>query len=214
MGMAREAINPDGSQRKRMDQLARAVYGQHDRANPSTTGKSQGLSNWLTPRANEPTEKPGQVAKRLGDRGEHCHGSLSGQVSDLANWPTPAARDTSGISGKGRQERKGNSLDTLPNAVILGPKQWATPQARDFKGAQGRAYKNESSDLPFQAEGKRESNAKLNPDWVCQLMGIPVGWVHPEGVRNRVDELRMLGNGVVPQTAAKAFTTLAGRFHA
>jgi site-specific DNA-cytosine methylase len=51
----------------------------------------------------------------------------------------------------------------------------------------------------------------LNPDWVCQLMGIPVGWVHPEGVRNRTDELRMLGNGVVPQTAAKAFTTLIQR---
>jgi len=32
-------------------------------------------------------------------------------------WPTPAARDYKGMSGKGRQERKGNPKDTLPNAV-------------------------------------------------------------------------------------------------
>jgi len=32
-------------------------------------------------------------------------------------YPTPAARDYKGMSGKGRQERKGNPKDTLPNAV-------------------------------------------------------------------------------------------------
>jgi DNA (cytosine-5)-methyltransferase 1 len=57
-------------------------------------------------------------------------------------------------------------------------------------------------------QAQNNSGKKLNPDWVSQLMGVPVGWVHPEGVRNRTDELRMLGNGVVPQTAAKAFATL------
>lgn len=32
-------------------------------------------------------------------------------------YPTPAHRDYKGMSGKGRQERKGNPKDTLPNAV-------------------------------------------------------------------------------------------------
>jgi len=32
-------------------------------------------------------------------------------------YPTPAARDYKEMSGKGRQERKGNPKDTLPNAV-------------------------------------------------------------------------------------------------
>jgi hypothetical protein len=143
MGMAREAINPDGSQRKRMDQLARAVYGQHDQANPSTTGKSQGLSK-------------------------------ESQSEDY--WPTPASAGSTG----GATGLAGGSGNRAKMKRIMGG----------------------------------EVNARLNPDWVSMLMGIPVGWVHPEGVRNRVDELRMLGNGVVPQTAAKAFTTLAGRFHA
>ena len=34
-----------------------------------------------------------------------------------ASWPTCAARDYKGQSGSGRQERKGNPADTLPNAV-------------------------------------------------------------------------------------------------
>ena len=56
-------------------------------------------------------------------------------------------------------------------------------------------------------------NAKLNPRWVETLMGVPVGWVSPDPVThttctNRTDELRLLGNGVVPATAALAFETL------
>jgi len=53
---------------------------------------------------------------------------------------------------------------------------------------------------------------KLNPRWVETLMGVPENWVKPdEESSNRIDELRMLGNGVVPQTAAKAFVTLINK---
>lgn len=48
----------------------------------------------------------------------------------------------------------------------------------------------------------------LNPDWVECLMGLPVGWTDEGTKGNRVDRLRLLGNGVVPQTAALAFETL------
>lgn len=69
--------------------------------------EESGSLSWLTPRANEPTEKPGQVAKRLGDRGAHCHGSLSSQVK----WPTPKEQNSIGggqIHGTG-----GQSLDVI-----------------------------------------------------------------------------------------------------
>jgi len=53
---------------------------------------------------------------------------------------------------------------------------------------------------------------KLNPRWVETLMGVPENWVKPdEESSNRIDELRMLGNGVVPQTVAKAFVTLINK---
>jgi len=38
-------------------------------------------------------------------------------------------------------------------------------------------------------------------------MGVPQGWVKC-GDGNRTDELRALGNGVVPSTAENAFRTL------
>lgn len=118
------------------------------------------------------------------------------------NWPTPAARDYKGKSGKGRQQRKNNPLDTLPNAVMI--------------DNGGPCY--------------------LNPDWVEKLMGVPTGWTALDGNSNewqnnwsgdwegntprttdvkkdRVDRIRMLGNGVVPATAAKAWTVLSARLN-
>ena len=38
-------------------------------------------------------------------------------ASGCSSWPTCAARDYKGERGSGRQERKGNPADTLPNAV-------------------------------------------------------------------------------------------------
>ena len=60
---------------------------------------------------------------------------------------------------------------------------------------------------------------KLNPRWVETLMGLPVGWCMPSCEKlndpeiydkcdNRTDELRLLGNGVVPATAQRAWETL------
>jgi len=110
-------------------------------------------------------------------------------ASESSSWPTATARDWKGCGNASDRKDGKSRLDTLEAVAKFGQHDRANPSTT----------------------GKSQ---RLNPDWVCQLMGIPVGWVHPEGVRNRVDELRMLGNGVVPQTAAKAFTTLAGRFHA
>lgn len=65
---------------------------------------------------------------------------------------------------------------------------------------------------PCQKWGKM---ARVNyARWVETLMGLPVGWTMPSAdldnppidqVDNRTDELRLCGNGVVPQSAEAAF---------
>ena len=68
-------------------------------------------------------------------------------------------------------------------------------------------------------KGVLDPTKKLNSRWVEILQGLPVGWCMPscndlnsreyyEQSDSRIDELRLLGNGVVPATAEKAFRVL------
>jgi DNA (cytosine-5)-methyltransferase 1 len=50
-------------------------------------------------------------------------------------------------------------------------------------------------------------DGKLNPRFVGWLMGLPEGWIEIPGAA-RVDQLRALGNAVIPATAELAFRTL------
>ena len=64
-------------------------------------------------------------------------------------------------------------------------------------------------------EGPREADAResvgescackrrLSPEFVSWMMGLPAGWVTDLGL-TRNEELKILGNGVVPQQAAAA----------
>lgn len=51
------------------------------------------------------------------------------------------------------------------------------------------------------------NSGRLSPAFVEWMMGLPAGWVTGLG-HSRTQQLKMLGNGVVPQQAAHAITTL------
>jgi hypothetical protein len=98
---------------------------------------------------------------------------------------------------------------------------------------------NKKHYLCAKAKDVDQPEAKLNPYWVESLMGIPQGWTdlemtesdlgwHDEidwiddaweigiprvidGCDNRIDRIRLLGNGVVPSTACKAWQVLSER---
>lgn len=129
---------------------------------------------WLTPRANDKGDGESQKTflKRMNDRSKNCHQSLAAQVK---NWPTPTTAEGTKIGSKANYGQIG--LSNHPTIVGLPDREklnkngknrglWSTPLSRDWKG------KGKQKDLPSQTE----KAGKLNPAWVEQLMGIPVGW--------------------------------------
>jgi hypothetical protein len=108
-------------------------------------------TSWATPRTTDaqgggsPLNEKGRRIT-LSDPTKTYGGKLSDQVR---HWPTPAARDYKGRSGAGRQERRGNPSDTLPNAV---------------------------GNYLIPTVGDKNKVGHLNPDWVEWLMGVPTGW--------------------------------------
>ena len=170
---------------------------------------------WPTPRACDSTGGPVLTEYNNGFRSyRHDSGKWFGaKLKDAVMLPTPTCRDYKGGFKEEsliRKDGKSRRFDALPNAAIGGV-------------------------------GTDIVKGSLNPDWVEALMGIPHGWtdleVHDtdlgwkqkedwysdkweegiprviDGCENRIDRIRLLGNGVVPSTACKAWQVLNERLN-
>lgn len=71
----------------------------------------------------------------------------------------------------------------------------------------GRRFDTRNQMQLRNAPNPLDINEKLNPEFVEYMMGLPEGWVTNKGL-SRAQQLKMLGNGVVPQQAEYAITTL------
>ena len=115
-------------------------------------------------------------------------------------WATPTSRDWKGSYKPESMTRKdGKSrMDALPQMAEYDPTTWPTPATRDYKGANGlestqkkirEGKRANMGQLPNaimivghqdqtnpNTSGKNPVSLKLNPNWVEQLMGLPVGW--------------------------------------
>lgn len=132
-----------------------------------------------------------------------------------------------------REEERLNSTGSPPE-YSAGRRIWRTPLAKDCKAekkkftrtgapwlGEGPAYTAQGNpaqiSLLDQVIPQREwLFYYLNPRWVEALMGLPLGWVdpvqsEPTSFTSRIDELRLLGNGVVSATAERAILTLLRR---
>ena len=116
------------------------------------------------------------------------------------NWPTMTVKSGGGLppnsqsKSRSRKQHAGHPLET---AVMREPQNWPTASARDWKDTAGMSKERDGKalgridQLPravyhhdghqdqanHSTTGKsQESQGKLNPDWVEQLMGLPVGW--------------------------------------
>lgn len=96
-------------------------------------------------------------------------------------------------------------------SVAASPAPTAEPRERSGSFAWGRAsaaverWERLTRPAPHPLRGRMTS-----PLWVEWLMGLPEGWV-TAAIEDPLDQLRILGNGVVPQQAALALRHLLPR---
>ena len=103
------------------------------------------------------------------------------------SWPSPRTGGGSRPNGKGGRILS-EEVKIAEKIWIRGEKRWGTPQASDHvEGARTRVDSNQKclgrdlnrlnshqDQLSNNTNGK--SQEQLNPDWVEQLMGLPIGW--------------------------------------
>lgn len=201
-----EAKNSGPAQEDRKTLPLGTLAGLLDQGNPSSTGSRQGSSeaSWPTPAVMDTTgggyktEFDGLSFRSVHNHTKDSAAKYGAKLSDAVethekNWSTP---------------RTGATDSTRPNnkgGIPLGDQ---VKREGDFVARNADRGEHCHASLSDQA---KEPAKKLNPDWVCTLMGVPIGWVKatPEG--SRVDELRLLGNGCVPQTVERAFRVLIER---
>ena len=132
-------------------------------------------------------------------------------------YPTPTT--DSATNRKDKYKQGGTSLSTAVNLK--------TPTASDYKNM------DTANQVMLYSQVKDKKGYALSPDWVEKMMGVPPGWTALDGTSNewdgieswadgswdsgprvvqhcedRIDRIRLLGNGVVPATAAKAWIIL------
>ena len=141
--------------------------------------------NWATPRASatDSTRPNGKGGIPLADQ--------------VKNWATPQSRDYKGArrklseDGKNRSQTTGETFGKDLNQQVQ--KNWPTATARDWKGCGNAITRKDGKhridnleavikygpqdQANLNTSGKsQELQGKLNPNWVENLMGLPVGW--------------------------------------
>jgi hypothetical protein len=167
------------------------------------------VQTWPTPSARDHKGGSGTIVEddgkfyRISNTTKTRFGArLDAVVEHLEKWPTPSAHEARlGYQDRSDPTKKGTQESLTTVAVN-------------------------------KAGGRKKCKGHLNPDWVEQLMGLPPGWTALDGTSNkwqygwhdgsweqdiprvvescddRVDRIRLLGNGVVPATAARAWQVL------
>jgi len=168
--------------KKRNDQLPRQIAelnwptpraGNPGSRKPGTGGKilaEEAKKNWATPNTMDYLPpKTGEALARNKKKGG-CKNLREDVNNPKLNGPP--AQEKSSTSGKNQES-------------------WLTPKSRDYRDVENHILKTGenvrktgqkfSVGLPTQAHMKefpeaKKAQAKLNPNWVEQLMGLPIGW--------------------------------------
>lgn len=140
----------------------------------------------------------------------------------VALMPTPAARlgDGSGMPGADVARQRMATRRNLEDALALLPTPSATNpnDGESFEAVQPERWGKYADAVarwealtrpaPEPTETGPRGGQRLSPEFVEWMMGLPAGHVTGVPGLSRNDQLKMLGNGVVPQQAAAALRVL------
>lgn len=123
--------------------------------------------------------------------------------------PTPAARDwRSGASNL--LERNARPLNEFVVNRLPYSGSWISTDGIDYGPAIRRWEHITGRPAPCPTEPGMRGNRRLSPFFTEWLMGLPAGWVTDIPDVPRKEQLRILGNGVVPRQAHHAYGQLLG----
>ena len=115
--------------------------------------------------------------------------------------PTPTAVTSRNATSGRKPGAKFNSGTTLDDVAFID--QWGKYAAAI------RRWETVNGPAPKPTEPNTKGKPRLNPEFSSWMMGWPAGWVTaPEIGISRSEQLKCIGNGVVPQCAAAAIRYL------
>ena len=160
----------------------------HDTGNGWTQSGGVVSATGSTPDTNNARDTHGAESERS------QHGAIESTGGGFTADTAVTFRGESALQGTRQGESRGH-----PRIV------WGkyAPAIRRWESVLDRA-------APAPTTPGRNDRPRLNPQFVEWMMGLPDGWVTGHGL-SAAKELKMLGNGVVPQQAHAAITQLLER---
>jgi hypothetical protein len=148
---------------------------------PGTGGKilaEEAKKSWSTPQSRdhlsaEPKEKWEARAKLQAEKGVNLHLPLNTQCHHIMEEQHngPPAPEKSSTSGKNH-----GSWPTARSSDAEGGRIKTEKTEKGFRSKREKSDQYFGAKLRDAAEMEKPPSMKLNPNWVEQLMGLPVGW--------------------------------------
>lgn len=168
-----------------------------------------GIDDWqnpkLLPTPNTMDSLPPRTPEALAEAKERSAAGFSNLRESVVNdlFPTTNANDWKGPNLANPSSNSGHGMAAVAHGIA--PTSWGKfePAIRRWESATGR-----TAPAPTIPDGK-EGAHRLSSRFAEWMMGLPDGWITDAGV-GRVAELKMAGNGVVPQQASLALKRLLG----
>ncbi|MEU9151625.1 DNA cytosine methyltransferase [Streptomyces sp. NPDC048417] len=168
-------------------------------AHPSDADPDQLGRHWRPRHQPEPQGRTEPAHRR--------HSTAGAPAGNVILLPTPAARDwKSGASNL--LERNSRPLNEFVVNRLPYRLDWVSTDGIDYGPAIRRWEHVTGRPAPCPTEPGTRGNRRLSPAFAEWMMGLPDGWVTAVPGIPRKEQLKILGNGVVPQQAHHAYGLL------